>query len=211
MCLFLSSPSFAATATFNFSGVMDTVGSNLQSSFSSGDNFFGTYTVDLDATGSSLFGNYVRYSNLLNFSFSIGTYSVSIDNLGFTEVGDNNGPAMNFDSYYAAVQYMPNSFGPPIEGFYLGDFELGLFDDFGGAFSSTNLFPAFPPLSSFTAAVFRGSFWGPGGRLNGGTFGGGFSGTLTKIEPIAPVPLPATSLILLGAMGILSLVAHRRR
>ncbi len=192
--------------------MLDTAGSNLQSSFSAGDDFFGSYTIDLGARGvSTTVGNSIRYQNILSFSLSVGAYSVSIDNVGFTEIGDNNGPSANFDSYYAAVQYMPDSFGPTILNFYLGDFEFGLFDDSGDAFSSTSLFSAFPPLDSFTAAVLRGSFWGPGGRLNGGVYGGGFSGTVNNIEPLAPVPLPAAAPLLFVALGSLGLVARHRR
>jgi len=180
------SPATATLVTFNFTGTVDTVGSNLSGTFSTGQTLTGSYTYDstkLDSNPSPTIGTYA--GPIQTMAFNIGSYSATLGAGGNSIKIQNLG---GFDSYTSTASFL----GSSVNGNAPSFFEINLKDSSHTAFSNDSLPTTPPSLSSFDTKTFRLVF---GNGLNPNNI---VSGVLTA------VPLPA-AVILFGA-GLVALV-----
>lgn len=193
-------PASAATITFSYSGTIDTVGVYDPAFIDdpTGTLFTGQYTFEStapDLIGSAEQGSYAGTS--LSLTLSNQTFNFSPMAIG---VSDLTGPPLD--------QYLVSFFD------MLTSFSIRLEDAQGGAFSSDALPLSAPGLAPFETRFF---FF----QLADDNFNTlvDVNGTLTSLECIsgctpdvsAPVPEPATLLLVPSGLAALALATRRRR
>jgi hypothetical protein len=182
LCGLLASPAMAALITYNFTGDVNHVHSQLTSSFSpnpSPSAMSGFVTVDSSAPGS---GSYA----ITNFKVNIGSYTATMGTSGLVQIID--GPP-GLDKVIGTVN-VPN--GPVVNFLAPRLFDVELRGP-AGTFSGDALPTTAPSISAFTNFNRWRLVFGPGdGRV--------VRGTLTSLTA---VPLPA-AVVLFGA-GLVAL------
>ena len=178
-------PATAATIQYSFTGTVDTVNSQLSSTFNTSQLMSGLMTVNTSDTNvpSSSIGNYA----ITSFSLNIGGYTATMGTSGQVEI--RNG-LHGLDGFNATVNapngLNVNSLAPRI-------FEIPLFGP--SSIFSNDALPTTPPsVSAFSNFNQWRLAFGPG-------LGRRVSGIVTNLTA---VPLP-TAVILFGA-GLISLV-----
>ena len=185
----LANPATAALVTFNFTGTVTQVGSNLGASPFGGSPILlsGSYTFNPATSNSSVIPSIGQYNNTIsNLTFQLGTYG----NIPGTITPNSILVANNFlggDGYLLAAPFS----GAAVNGRNPLAFEFDLTGN-SSAFGSTALPTTPPSLSSFATKTFRVIFAGGVHSI--------VQGTLTSLTA---VPLPAT-VILFGA-GLVAL------
>jgi hypothetical protein len=173
----------AAQVIYSFTGIVDDVHPQLESTFSEGQSLSGSMTVNMaDSNINPRVGHYT----VTNFSLSVGGYTATMGPSGQVQIQDK---LTGFDRMDGLVS-TPN--GLSVDGLSLKQFDFGLRGP-ASLFNSDALPMTPPSLSSFTRNQFRLSF--------GEGLGRSVSGVLTSLTA---VPLPA-AVILFGA-GLVALV-----
>lgn len=177
-----------------------------------GTPFSGTFAYDLSAVaplGDVAFygGTRTIYENAYSsLTMTIGGNTVQETVPGaitlYNDVNPPNGVPVG-DSMYS---FTPGSGNPnPSTGSFAGltpnFIYLGFVDTAGSAFSGTSL-PSTLDLASFTS-VFVGVNFHP--------FGTGNTTTISSIRTLTPVPEASTHALTIAGLGMLALVARRRR
>ena len=186
----LANPATAALVTFNFTGTVTNVGSNLGVSPFGGSPIFlsGSYTFNSATPNTSGFTPFATYNNTIsNLTFRLGTYN----NTPGAITPNSIIVANNFlggDGYLVAAPFS----GAAVNGRNPIAVEFDLTGN-SSAFGSNTLPTTPPSLSSFNTETFRVLFTGGGRSI--------VTGTLTSLTA---VPLPA-AVILFGA-GFIALV-----
>jgi hypothetical protein len=182
-------PANAALITFNFTGTVTAVGSNLggTTTFSNGQTLTGSYTFNsatADSNGGPTIGTY--NGTISNLVVNIGSYSATLG-AGTNFIQVKNLPTS--DSYTMQAPFS----GATVNGHTPQLFGISLVDPTHTAFGNDHLPTTAPNLGSFATKDFRLVF-------NGGPTAT-VSGVLTSLTA---VPLPA-AVILFGA-GLIALV-----
>jgi len=187
-------PADAASITFNFTGVVTNVGSQLgTTTFSNGQTLSGSYTFNSSTVDSNTGATIGRYNGTVsNLGVNIGLYNATLGaGTNFIRVVDHPvlpATAHTNDSYTMQAPVA----GPTVNGHTPRSFAIELVDPTRTAFSNDHLPTTPPSLASFATHTFRLVF-------NGGSV----IGTLNSLTASA-VPLPA-AVILFGA-GLIALV-----
>jgi hypothetical protein len=200
----------ATPITFTFTGTVASVAPALAGTFNTTQTLSGSYTFessspDLDPADPTR-GVYQSPLVPNALSFTIGSYA-----------GGRTGPAMLgdqirvFDNVSSQADvynpaWRPALSGPNVGGLSPDTFVLQLPDLSQTAFSSDAL-PLTPPN---LAAFGNGAFWGLFFQNQDGTQFGLVEGRLTSLE-LAPVPEPATVLLLGSSFAGVGLVRWRQR
>jgi len=174
----------AALVTYSFTGIVDDVHPQLESTFSEGQSLLGSITVNMaDTNINPRVGHYA----VTNFSLNVGGYIATMGPSGQVQIQDK---LTGFDRTDGLVS-APN--GQSVDGLSLRQFDIGLQEP-ASLFNSDALPMTPPSLSSFNKLnQFR--------LLFGEGLGRSVSGTLTSLSA---VPLPAVA-ILFG-VGLIALV-----
>lgn len=182
LCSLLASPAMAALITYNFTGDVDHVQSQLSSSFTTNTSLTamsGFVTVDSSTPGS---WNY----SITNFKMTIGGYTATMGTSGLVEIKDGTS---GFDKVIWTIN-APH--GPTVNSLVPRLFDVQLRGP-AGTFSGDALPTTVPSISSFTNFNRWRLVFGPGdGKV--------VRGTLTSLTA---VPLPA-AVVLFGA-GLVAL------
>lgn len=189
-------PAMAATITYNFTGDVTGVHTQLSSQFNTSQGMSGSMTVltSPDTNGSSTQGSYA----IQTFTVNIGTYTATMGTSGVVDIQNRiSGGGSGADRFQATVE-APN--GPGVNFLLPSLFGINLRG--GNSVFSNNLSPLdklpgpsdLPPtLASFSTNQWRLAF-GPGN-------GRAVSGVLTSLTA---VPLPA-AMVLFG-VGLVALI-----
>lgn len=196
----------AAPITIDFSGVVDFVDPSLTGTFAPGQTLLGSYTFESTTAArsgsTSQFGVFDAISAL---NFSIGSYIAGANGAfpnGEIQV-DNDPPGTNHDRYGIVSRSTDHLTGPSVGGMTPDAFLFRMDDSTNAVFATALTLPTQISLSDFDSSAFFLFFRGADG------FVGSVSGQLTQAASPAPVPEPA-SLMLLGS-GLLGLAARVRR
>jgi hypothetical protein len=187
-------PAMAASVTFNFTGTVSSVGSQLSGGpFSVNQPVTGSYTFEptTSNTGSGFTGRYNGALNgpSTNLNVTIGTYVASLA-AGSNNIEVKNPPSLSADSYEVEGLFS----GPAVNSHNPKSFELELEKPSSNQFNGV-LLPSTPPsVSSFTEKTFRLVFEN----------GGNSRTVIVTLSTLTAVPLP-TTVILFGA-GLIALV-----
>ena len=174
----------AALVTYSFTGIVDEVHPQLESTFSEGQSLSGSISVNMvDTNVNSRVGHYA----VTNFSLNVGGYIATMGPSGQVQIQDK---LTGFDRMDGPVS---NPNGQIVDGLPLRQFDIGLRGP-ANIFNSDALPMSPPSLSSFDKLNQFRLFFGEG-------LGRTVSGTLTSLTA---VPLPA-AVILFGA-GLVALV-----
>lgn len=190
----LANPAIAAPITFNFTGAVTSVGSQLSGGpFSVNQPVTGSYTFESTTsnTGSGFTGTYngALDGASTNLNVTVGTYVASLAS-GANIIEVKNPPNLSADSYQVAGSFS----GSAVNLLDPKSFALDLVKPSSNQFNGV-LLPSTPPsVSSFATRTFRLVFG------NGGTS----RTVLMTLDTLTAVPLPA-AVILFGA-GLVALV-----
>ena len=181
-------PANAALITFNFTGTVTGVGSQLgTTTFSNGQTLSGSYTFNsatADSNGGPTIGTY--NGTISNLVVNIGSYNATLG-AGSNSIDVKNLPMS--DSYTMQAPFT----GSTVNGRTPVSFGIDLTDPTHTAFSNDHLPTTPPSLASFATDTFRL------------VFNGGPTGTVIgTLNSLTAVPLPA-AVILFGA-GLIALV-----
>jgi len=186
LCGLLASPATAALITYNFTGDVDRVHSQLTSTFSTSSSptaMSGFVTVNTaDTNLNTRVGNYT----VTNFNVTIGGYTATMGTSGLVEIKDGT-PGL--DRVIGTIN-APN--GPNVNFLAPSLFDIHLRGP-ANTFTGDNLPTTTPSISAFTDLNRWRLVFGPGG-------GRVVRGTLTSLTA---VPLPA-AVVLFGA-GLVAL------
>lgn len=193
----------ASAVTVTFSG---TVNSGF-GSIANGALLTGTY--DFDPTTPARAGsnaNFAFYDAITALSFAVGGYSASASPTVGEEIQIDNDPGLpNNDRYGVTSRASDGLTGAMNGGLSLSAFSLRMDDVTDTVFSTALTLPTDPNLADFTSGSFFIFFVDQNGAL-----GGIVSGTLDSLETVAQIPLPASLVLLFGAIAGLGLVSLRR-
>jgi hypothetical protein len=170
--------------TYSFTGIVDEVHPQLESTFSEGQSLLGSYTVNIaDPNINPRMGHY----EVTNFSLNVVGYTATIGPSGQMQIQDKS---TGFDRMDGSVSA---PIGQRVDGLSLRQFDIGISGP-ESLFNSDALPMTHPSLSSFNKLNQFPLLLGEG-------LGRSVSGTLTSLSA---VPLPA-AVILLG-VGLVALV-----
>ena len=200
-------PADAASVTYSYSGVVDEIGIDSTGQIAAagitvGSTFTGSFEYDSNASPTSTTATQDDFS-LINIvaEFDNGISLSSGANQEIAVINDTKDVFLSF-----APQFVSSSFQYDPVSHY---FELKLSDSTGSVFSSTDL-PSTLNLSDFDGRQFL--FWGANNKKGvTGTGRDRFSGTITSLTEISPVPLPPALPLFLTGLGGLGFFGWRRK
>ena len=226
----------AANITIEYTGVLDRVETGLSYHFSPGDRFTGAVTYSTTEYNGMMVGNpYADLDRLRGFHdvitefiMDIGDFNFSVSNVGIVQIYNDStqyvppysvdwmgftlGNTVTPEQYAispAVWNFIDETAGPLPGGLHMDNVYIDLLDWTSSLFTDRSLPLTFPGFDAFTEKTMFGSFYESGGGFGLGGYVGTIYGTLTSMEAVSQVPVPAT--VWLFGSGFIGLIGLARR